>query len=205
MVKTIFVCSAGILRSGAAKAVVDYEARQRGIDYLVTENASLNAANILANNSPLERQLKILEAGLHFGLVRYNIWKRVEDIVGLGTKQELTDEIRALYADVRPLFHGLQVAHRNQALKEVGIECNLPPYTPFNAGGNYNFVIVMAEKDVKKAQAMVRQGTATITSYGALINQNDPKDDLLSGLEGAREVVQYFMSTRSRAVEALLR
>ena len=130
--KVVGVCSANVQRSAIYEAVVKDEVRRRGLTgILEISSAGLNVKKILTNRSSPHIQLRILEAGLEYGLVRNEINAEVERVVANGLKKDNEDQIRALYGEIRPLVHGYILAMRNEALRERGIHIFPTPYTPF--------------------------------------------------------------------------
>ncbi len=206
MKKIIGICSANVQRSGTFEAVMEYERRAQVLEDLVITSAGINVEKILTNTSPLKIQINILRAGLHYGLVRDEIRQTVKSVVEKGYDQEHTDQIRALYAEVRPLVHGACIAYRNQALQEAGITDFPPPYTKFDPKQDYNLVLPMDSKDTEKVEAKYSGGSgkkAAILSYGQLLGIEDLADNMAGGLEGARRTVTYFMDTRRKAIEKM--
>ena len=206
--KIIGLCSANIERSASFDTAVNYELREQKNKVLEVSSAGLNVEKILASTSPLRIQVKILNAGLHYGLVRDEIKEQVEAVVSRGFEQEHTDEIRGLYAQVRPLVHGYNLALRNQAFAEEGITDFPTPYGVFDPSKNFNLVLPMAEKDISKVVAKYEttgiQQPTTMT-YGELVGVEQLVDNVSGGLEGARHKVQYFMDTRKKAVEKMMK
>ena len=204
---TIGICSANVERSGLFEASTNYELNERGINDIVATSAGINVEKILTNTSALPIQVKILGAGLKYGVVRPEIKNQVEKVVSQGTEQEHTDKIRALYAEVRPLVHGYLLAFRNQALTEVGITNFPAPYKPFDPTAGHDLVLPMTAGGVKKVAT--RFDTAglekpTIQTYGSFVGVEELVDDVKSGLDGARRKLTYFMDTRKKAVDNLL-
>lgn len=199
--KVVGVCSANVERSGIFEAVMKHELSGRSD--IVVSSAGINVEKILTNTSPLHIQIKILSAGLKYGLVRDEIKEEVEKTVSVGNEQEHTDKIRALYGQVRPLVHGYLLALRNQALKEVGINEFPAPYTPFKPENGFDLVLPMAEKDIDKVSSRYDIEKPVIRTYGDLAGIDQLVDDVSGGLEGARRKVEYFMDTRKTAIERM--
>lgn len=207
MKKTIGICSANIQRSGTFEAVLDYERQAQRLDDLMISSAGINVETILANTAPLKIQLNILIAGLYYGLVRAEIRNAVRSIVEHGYDQEHTDQIRDLYAEIRPLVHGVCLAFRNQALQEAGIT-NFPlPYSRFDPKQNYGLILPMDLKDTEKILLRYKGldlQKPKVVSYGRFVGIDDLVDDVVGGLAGARKTVQYFMDTRKTAIQKMI-
>jgi hypothetical protein len=205
--KIVGVCSANVERSATFDAVINDELAKQKIIAIDVSSAGINVEKILANTSALKIQINILNAGLHYGLVRNEIRKQVEAVVEKGEKQEHTDEIRALYAQIRPLVHGYNLALRNLALQEAGISNFPAPYTKFEPGKGFDLVLPMAEKDIGKVAERyekLNMQQPRIMTYGVLVGVNEKVDNVGGGLQGARNTVQYFMDTRKFAVSKML-
>ncbi len=193
------------MRSATFDAVINHELEAQGITSLDVSSAGLLVEKILANQSPLRVQLKILRAGLAYGLVRDDIRGTVEDVVARGEDQEHTDEIRALYGQVRPMVHGYNIALRNQALAEAGVQRFPAPYTPLDTTRPVDLVVPMVERDVAKVHARFEGKAPRVQTYASLVGTDELVDKIDLGLEGVRGIVEYFMDTRKQAVDALQR
>ena len=206
-IKVVGVCTANVGRSPVLEAVLRYELQTRGIEQVDVRSAGTNVENILKNTVSLARELRIFDAGLHHGLVRTEIRKKIEDVLARGPEQENTDDIRALYAEVRPLVHGYLVAMRNQALREAGLSHFPAPYTPFQPATDITlFLPVNKAEGQKIGDAYKRKGipTPVITTYGTFVGVEDLEDNIKGGLEEARRVVAYFMDTRKKAIDIIV-
>ena len=89
MTNVIGICSANVERSGVFEAVMNYEMQQQGLEGLTVTSAGINVEKILTNTSPLKIQVKILQAGMHYRLVRDEIRDEVEAVIAKGTDQGL--------------------------------------------------------------------------------------------------------------------
>ena len=205
------VCSGNVQRSPTFEAVTNYELTNRHIDTFKADSAGSNVAKILANKAPQRNMVNALNAALHYGVVRAEIKTQVEHIVdqydGLDRQaagQEL-DVMNIVYAELRPVVHGMIVAYRNLALAQAHIpEVHIPSmYQAFVVDDSTKLVLAM---DGKVLDAVRKElGTRSIKSmlYGGLVEQEPLEDDLKSGLEGAVKQVSYFMDTRKKAVEEM--
>lgn len=206
-IKVVGVCTANVARSPLLEAVLRYELQTREIDWVDVSSAGTNVENILKNTVSLARELRIFDAGLYYGLVRTEIKQKVANVLAQGPEQENTDEIRALYAEVRPLVHGHLVAMRNQALREAGLTHFPAPYTPFQPASDIALVLPVNIKECEKIrEAYQRCGIPhpEIKTYGTLVGTQDLEDNLKGGLEEARRVVAYFMDTRKKAIDEIV-
>src|SRR3989344_403821 len=200
------LCAGNIQRSATFDAVINYELEYQRITDLNVSSAGINVEKILTNETPLDTQVNMLKAGLHYGLVRYEIKREVEKVVSNGLEQEHTDNIKALYGEIRPLVHGYNLQFRNQALAEAGITNFPPPYTPLNPAKDFKLVLPMVGKHIPKIEARYNEKGITkpvIMTYGSLVGIDDLADNLQGGLAGAQVNVKYFMDTRKRAVEKM--
>jgi len=207
-IEVVGTCSANVERSATFWAVTNQEVQNQQLEQLLGINsAGMVVEKILANQSPLHIQIKILRAGLHYRLIRDEIRTQVEQVVERGVEQEHTDNIRVLYGEIRPLVHGLNIGFRNQALSEAGITVFPPPYTPFDVKQGFNLVLPMAKKDIVKVEARYQSADMsppTIQTYGSLVGVEQLVDNVKGGLEGARERVAYFMDTRKIGIERMM-
>ncbi len=206
-IKVVGVCTANVGRSPILESVLRHELEERGVGHITVSSAGTNVENILKNTVSVARELRIFDAGMHYGLVRTEIKQKVTDLLAKGPEQENTDEIRALYAEVRPLVHGHLVAMRNQALREAGLTHFPAPYTPFQPAPDSALVLPVNNRECEKVEEAYRRNDIpfpTIKTYGTLVGTQDLEDNLKGGLEEARRVVAYFMDTRRKAIDDIV-
>ncbi|MBS3128263.1 hypothetical protein J4410_03900 [Candidatus Woesearchaeota archaeon] len=204
--KTIGLCVGNIQRSATFEAVMNHALQEQGIQDMEITSGGILVEKILSNQTPLHVQIRMLEAGLRYGLVRPALEERVREIVARGTEQEHTNEIRVLYGEVRPLVHGYNLNFRNQALSEVGITSFPKPYKPFDPKLGWDLILPMVERDVGKVEQRYHDARLTVPilqTYGSLVGREELPDRIHSELTGAREVVTYFMDTRRKAIERI--
>jgi len=221
------VCSANVMRSTVFEAVlkselqgtadlcrnvmfggykIAYNHSSGTYDGINVTSAGTNVSKILSNTSSLEIQLRVLKAGLEYGLVRDEIKKEVGKVVELGDDQAHVDGIRAFYGEIKPLVHGHNIALRNQALEEVGIK-NFPThYTPFTPEPSIDYIIAMSKKEeeeISKEYTGKEIARPIITTYGRLLMINDLEDDIGGGIGNARSIVSYFKETVELAIRII--
>jgi hypothetical protein len=202
-------CSANVGRSGIFDAVLNYEMGQQGIgdDTLRVTSAGLLIEKIFACETDLDIQLKILGAGLKYGLVRPELQEEIEGVIAADTEQQHTQRIRALYGAIRPAVHGFLKAERDNALREAGVEIFPTINKPLDPEAGYGLIIPMVEKDRAKVETKYSDaGIALpkIVPYGGLVDSGDVVDNVQEGAEGIRRRVEFFMDTRKKALERIL-
>ncbi|HLD42819.1 MAG TPA: hypothetical protein VJB08_02405 [Candidatus Nanoarchaeia archaeon] len=206
------VCSANVQRSPTYEAVMKYALHEQDSDKIAIESAGINVRNILDNNVALDTMVNVLEAGLHYGLVRVDKKKEIEALLGAyHTSSELSDQDSAkmglFYSEVRPIVHGMIAAYRNIALEQAGIPKEYHPgiYTPFEEKPNLGMVLGMDEKTLGKLKKVLNSTSIPLMTYGQLVGETDLEDNLKSGLPGAVKQVQYFMDTRKKAIAEMFK
>ncbi len=206
--KAVGGCSANVERSAIFDAALNYEKRDRGIgDELEISSAGLLVEKIHANKSPLHVQVRILGAGLKYGLVRPGIQDAVQQVVDAGTDQEHTNQVRALYGEVRPIVHGFLKACRDKALEDAGVDLSPSIYNHLDPNDGFDVVIPMVAKDTAKVESKYASSDVdlpTVVSYGELVGTGDVVDDVQSAWDGAKRKVEFFMDTRGKALDAIL-
>lgn len=208
----IGLCSANVERSRTFQAVMEYETEEQKLNERIkVYSAGLNVEKIIAAQSPLRIQVNILKGGLDYKVVRSEILDEVKQIVSQGYDQQHTDRIKSLYAEVRPMVHDINTRYVNQALMEAKIPIRniSSPFKTFQPQTGFGLALPMAKKDIakvdKKYQSLNLEQPPTM-AYGSLVGTEDLQDkNMASGIQGARKKVEYFMDTRKKAVEELLK
>ena len=85
--KTIGLCVGNIQRSATFEAVMNHALQEQGIQDMEITSGGILVEKILSNQTPLHVQIRMLEAGLRYGLVRPALEERVREIVARGTEQ----------------------------------------------------------------------------------------------------------------------
>lgn len=222
------VCSANVQRSPTFEVVLNYALHETpqlarySTQPMEIGSAGINVEDILANKHPLHRMIVILDAGLHYGIIREDINDVTQQMVdryaenvasrgaSLSVPSEDTAIMEELCAEVRPVLHQLLVDYRSKALKQAGI-----PQSFIQRVGMYkpmpaiplDLVLAMDRPVLDKIKAtranMPRLGV--VTTYADLVGQPPLEDDLKEGLAGATRQVAYFMDTRHKALEEMFK
>jgi len=212
------VCSANVQRSPTFEAVAKYalsETRETTPHQIIIDSAGINVRNILNNTMPSNTMLKVLDAGLKYGVVRKETQEHVKTLVRkyLGKEQIPEQDIAAItffYSEIRPLVHSKIATYRDIALEKAGIPKHLLPgiYNPFNLDCAVDLILPMAMRVLEKvtwAYSTSPHQTPTIVTYGNLVGREDLEDNLAGGLEEAVRQVEFFMDTRHEAVKGILK
>lgn len=212
--RVLGMCSGNVLRSPTFEAITNYSLEIANRSDVKVSSAGLNVEKILANESPLSKMLWIIDAGLHYNLVRKDkqceakaLVKKYQAIDPKEVPGEDIFAIASLYMDVRPALHGRLTGYRDIALEKAGIPEKFIPaiYNPFNPEDNFDLIIPMEKSLLDKTVELYDGTKPTILTYGDLVGQEDIVDELTGGLDMVMRQVDYFMSTRDKSLTNILK
>jgi len=218
----IGICMANVQRSATYEAVLMYELNQttNAPFFLEIEGAGANADNIRLEKISLDGKLRMIDAGLHYDVLREELKQPAKYIVEKCGKmlkplykKEMSRKdlqiIDILYHETRPIVIGLHVAYRNLALQQAGIPKGFMPgmLRQFKCHkGGINLLLPVDEKVLALVQQQTKGRTdCVIRPYGDLVGKPLLEDDLMGGFEAAKRQVQYFMDTRKKALEEMFK
>lgn len=213
---------ANVQRSATYEAVLKHELNSTTNVpfFLEIEGAGINADNIRLEKISLDGKLRMIDAGLHYNVIRDELKQPAKDIIEkYGRMQKPLPKmdmprldlrlIDILYHEARPVVMGIHVGYRNLALQQAGIPPEFIPgmlrqFKCHDDGANLLLpvdgkVLAMVEQEVKGRKGCI------IKPYGDLVGAPLLEDNLTGGLENAKKQVQYFMDTRKKALEEIFR
>lgn len=177
---------------------------------IVFDSAGIDVDRIMADSTPVVRQLEIIGAGMHYGLIDGRNERLAGEFLGLWSgigEGEIHDadkrRIAGLYSEVKTGVHLLQMGFRNDALLEAGIPERFLPgmRVPFRHSDGLALILPVEESvagriDEYYGSAGCRRPAMRV--YGDLAGTCPLGDELTGGMETARRQVRYFMDSRDR-------
>jgi hypothetical protein len=183
---------------------------------IVFDSAGIDVDQIMANRTPATKKLSIIDAGMHYDVIRGDRRQQAEALSGKWSgksEAEIPDvekeRITRLYAEIKTDVHTLQMKFRNEALLEAGIPKHYLPgmRVPFRHEKNLALILPVEDRVVKKVEdhyTHFKDVKPMTWIYGDLVGVDSLKDELTGGMDTARKQVSYFMDTRDKAIAEIL-
>jgi hypothetical protein len=213
------VDSGNIQRSPTFQAIFTYF--YSGSDRLpfpvVFDSAGIDVDKIMANRTPATKKLDIIDAGRYYDVIGGDNKRLAQELLDRWfgkSEAQIPDKekerITRLYSVIKTDVHTLQMRYRNEALLEAGIPEQYMPgmRVPFRHDENLKLILPVEESVVGKVEDyyLPLPGKQPATRiYGNLTGVNPLKDELTGGIETAKKQVKYFMDTRDKAMEEILK
>ena len=184
---------------------------------VVFDSAGIQVNAIMHDLTPVTKKLDIIDAGIDYDIIKGKHKRLADDFLskwyGKSEKQIPDKEkrrISQLYSEIKTDVHLRQMEFRNEALLDAGIpEQYLPGMrVPFKHDKNLGLIIPVEERIAQKIEDYYQpfKDKKPITKiYGNLVGIKPLKDELTGGTETARKQVKYFMDTREKAIEEIIR
>lgn len=184
---------------------------------VVFDSAGTRVNDIIMNFTPVTKQLDIIDAATYYDIIKGKNKCLAEDFLEkwYGTYEEQIPDkeksgITQLYSEIKNDVHLMQMGFRNEALLDAGIpEQYLPGMrVPFHHHKNLKLILPVEENiahDIGGYYKTSEDEQPLTKIYGQLVGIKPLKDELTGGLETARKQVKYFMNTREKAAEELIK
>lgn len=205
-----------IQRSPTFQAIFNYFFSEYN-ESVVFDSAGTRVDDILQNVTPVTKKLDIIDASIYYDIVKsenkpladrfLSKWHgKSETQIPVKEKIGITN----LYSKIKNDVHLNQMRFRNEALLEAGIpEQYLPGMkVPFRHNQNLGLILPLEESIFREIEAYYhhfKEKQPITKIYGNLVGINPLKDELTGGIETARKQVEYFMNTREKAIEEIIR
>ena len=167
--------------------------------------------------TPVTKKLDIIDTGIDYDIIKGEHKRLADDFLSKWygkSEEQIPDKekrrITQLYSDIKINVHLRQMDFRNEALLDAGIpEQYLPGIrVPFRHDENLRLIIPVEESIAQKVEDYYQpfKDKKPITKiYGNLVGIKPLKDELTGGTETARKQVKYFMDTREKAIDEIIR
>jgi hypothetical protein len=213
------VDSGNIQRSPTFQAIFTYFFSSAGnMPFpIVFDSAGIDVDNIMADSTPATRKLDIINAGRYYDLLNHDNKMMADELVGMWfgkSEAEIPDNekirITRLYSMMKTDVHTLQMKFRNEALLEVGIPKQYLPgmRNPFRHDAGVRLLLPLDESVARKIDnyyKSLKEDRPITRIYGDLVGTGSLIDELTGGMETARKQVRYFMDTREKAMNEILK
>lgn len=184
---------------------------------VVFDSAGIDVDSIMADRTPVTRQLEIIGTGMHYGLIDCDKERLAAELLGLWSDKsdvQIPDmdkrRITGLYSEVKTGVHILQMRFRNDALLEAGIPPEFLPgmRVPFRHDDGLALILPVEESVAGKIDeyyGSINRRRPALKVYGDLAGMDPLNDELTGGMETARKQVRYFMDSRDRVIIEILK
>ncbi|AEG17837.1 hypothetical protein [Methanobacterium paludis] len=184
---------------------------------VVFDSAGTQVDAILRDSTPVTKKLDIIDAGITYDILKGGHKRLADDFLSNWygkSDAHIPDKekkrITQLYSEIKTDVHLLQMGFRNEALLDAGIpEQYLPGMrVPFRHDENLRLIIPVEESIAQKVEDYYQpfKDKKPITKiYSNLVGINPLKDELTGGIETAKKQVKYFMDTREKAIDEIIR
>ncbi len=184
---------------------------------VIFDSAGTRVDDIMRDFTPVTKKLDIIDAGVHYDIVKGENKKWADDFLtkwyGKGETQIPDIEkirITQLYSKIKTDVHLCQMRFRNEALLEAGVPKEYLPgmRVPFRRNNNLRLILPMEENIVRHVEDYYhsfKDKQPLTKTYGNLVGIGPLKDELVGGIETARKQVKYFMNTREKAMEEIIK
>jgi hypothetical protein len=208
-----------IQRSPTFQAIFNYYfSDSNGLDLpIIFDSAGTRVDDIIQDFTPVTKKLDIIDAGIHYDVVKGENKRLAHDFLskwhGKGETQIPDKEklgVTNLYSRIKTDVHLEQMQFRNEALLEVGIPKEYLPgmRVPFRHNKNLKLILPIEENIALQVEDYYKScnNKQPLTKvYGKLVGIDSLKDELIGGIETARKQVEYFMNTREKAMEEIIK
>lgn len=184
---------------------------------IVFDSAGTHVNDITGNSTPIKKQLDIIEAGIYYDVIKGQNRHLADDFLGkwYGKNEKYIPNnekrgITQLYSKIKTDVHLLQMKFRNEALLDEGIpEDYLPQMkVPFVHKTNIKIILPIEEniaQDIDDYYQNIKDQQPLTKIYGNLVGIAPLKDELTGGIRTAKKQVKYFMDTREKAINEIIK
>ncbi len=184
---------------------------------VIFDSAGTRVDDIMGNSTPVTKKLDVIAAGIHYDIVGREHKSLANDFLSKWYGKEeiqIPDKekrgITQLYSKIKTDVHLEQMRFRNEALLEVGIPKEYLPgmRVPFRHNKNLRLILPLEENIAQQLEDYYQSSSDNqpLTKiYGNLVGVVSLKDELVGGIETARKQVEYFMNTREKAMEEIMK
>lgn len=184
---------------------------------VVFDSAGTRVDDIMRNFTSVTKKLDIIDAGIHYDIVIGENKSLADDFLDKWHEKDekhIPDKekrrITQLYSEIKTDVHLRHMRFRNEALLEAGIPKEYLPgmRVPFRHNKNLRLILPMEEniaQQIEDYYQSFKDKQPLTETYGNLVGINHLKDELTGGIETARKQVKYFMNTREKAIEEIIK
>jgi hypothetical protein len=213
------VCSGNIQRSPTFQAIFSYfySASDMLPFPIVFDSAGIDVDKILTNSTPATKKLDIIDAGRYYNVINGENKRLADELLNRWhgkAEAEIPDSEKAritlLYSGIKTDVHTVQKKVRNEALLEAGIPERFLPgmRIRFRHDAKVKLLLPVDDSIVRKIEDYYRltgDEIPVMQIYGYLAGVNMLNDELTGGMETARKQVKYFMGTRDKTMDEIIR